>query len=332
MRKGLGAARASADAKIAEAIIHEPQGDWVPLKQAPFFCASGGRICSVKTWPDAFYDDLRKMTSQIHTELRDPELVGLPAPEWSVLSDKSRPSVWVTAMDISTDITPGSVFVSPDYRTKGPFGWLVGGLSDAILKDPEWDEIPPQQRVAARWHRRLLETFFRNLHGNLADAVRSGAAHLMARKNSVLAPFERVTWDQWHFFRLDDDHNPRSKIWYDPRNPDWELAWRGPCSATGPAGERLYGLHIAPGVVKNDDGLTAEEKCQQWLRGMLRDHPERPPRPLEGLAKEAVSLFGGLSKRGFLRCYSYAQKETGNRNWSRPGAPPKSPQKSLRKK
>src|SRR5947207_1071493 len=81
---------------------------------------------------------------------------------------------------------------------------------------------------------------------NFARSFHSGALHMMARKNSILAPFERVTPDQWHFFKHDYDE------WHEPKMPD-ELSWHDPrymawwwqdrissASATGPAGERLF--------------------------------------------------------------------------------------------
>src|SRR3984893_18365067 len=83
---------------------------------------------------------------------------------------------------------------------------------------------------------------------NFTHLVSSGAVHIMARKNNVLAPLERVTWDQWLFFRLDDEDDDallKAKIWYDPREPNWSAAGKKPSTATGTAGERLYSIYIA---------------------------------------------------------------------------------------
>src|SRR5262249_24319334 len=92
-------------------------------------------------------------------------------------------------------------------------------------------------------------------------------------------------------------------------------------TATGPTGERLYAIYVAPRV------QTPEEKCLQWLLGLLHEFPGSAPKPLDALAKEAQSKFAGMPVRGFRRCLSYAQKQSGNRNWSRSGRP-KSHQKS----
>ena len=106
-------------------------------------------------------------------------------------------------------------------------------------------------------------------------------------------------------------------------------------TATGLAGERLFAIYIAPGIVGIESGDReddAEEKCLHWMAQLLQEFPDRAPKPLKTLAEEAISRFPGLSKRGFERCYVGAQLQTGNRNWSRPGAPSKSPQKSPVKK
>jgi len=156
----------------------------------------------------------------------------------------------------------------------------------------------------------------------------------MARKNSVLAPFEHVTWDQWQYFTLHNDEEndnslPVKTVWHDPRDPYRSAARTSPSTATGPTGEHLYAIHLAPGVKRRN---SPEDECLRWLLQLLRDYPERPPQPLPNLAKEAVSKFPGLSERGFRHCRLSAQTETGNWNWSRPGAPSKSPQKSSHKK
>jgi hypothetical protein len=158
-----------------------------------------------------------------------------------------------------------------------------------------------------------------------------GAANIMARKNTVLAPFERISWDQWRYFELDDElgmHRLQDQRWGDPRSVS-STGW----TATGPAGEKLYEIHIAPGVVtiqpsdRNREN-EPEEKCLQWLAELIHDYPDRPPKPRDSLAQEAISKFAGLTTNGFLRCFTRAQALTGNQNWSRPGRFPKSPQKS----
>jgi hypothetical protein len=249
---------------------------------------------------------------------------------------------WIRAAGFTTIISPGSVYVYPGDRVDWD-GWVIGGWSNRILEDSEWDEIPTDDRIAAQWHRQLLDRLFSSWGSSFVKAVESGSAQIMARKNTVLAPFELVTWDQWQFFTLDNSEDPPSydprhfslptkgsKIWYDPRPLWYERTKRLSCTATGPAGERLYAIYIAPGVIGAESGDREddpEEKCLYWMEQLLREFPGRAPKPLRSLAEEAISRFPGLSKRGFERCYIIACQQTGNRNWSN-GGRPKSPQKS----
>jgi hypothetical protein len=138
----------------------------------------------------------------------------------------------------------------------------------------------------------------------------------MARTNTVLAPFERVTWDQWQYFRVDEPVEPdrdRSKV----------------STATGPTGEKLYSIHIAPGVARSNQHDHPREKCLHWVLELMQQFPDRPPKPKRKLYKEAASKFPGLSGRAFAHCISDAQKSMRHTKWSEPGRPSNSPQKSL---
>ena len=104
----------------------------------------------------------------------------------------------------------------------------------------------------------------------------------MARKNSVLAPFERVTRDQWQFFRLDNPSEEPPEKWHDPRAPVGLRDSPSPCTATGPTGERLFAIYVAPGISQNV-GLASEHKCQIWVRELLRDYPDRAPKAKDDL-------------------------------------------------
>jgi hypothetical protein len=327
--------RTPARAAAPPAAIHEPKANWAPLWQAPFYCFSDRYIDSPELWADAFNAELQQHTRGAHPDY--PGLFKASPPKWSWSFSKTQRQARISAAGIETVISPGSVYVHPEHP-KGFIDlnrWLIGGFSNKILEDSEWDEIPIDERIAAQWHRQLLDRLFRFWGSSFVKAVESGAAHIMARKNSVLASFERVTWDQWQFFRLDDSEDDppsaeESKIWYDPRPSWYERTKRLICTATGPAGERLYAIYTAPGVVGAESGdreHNAEEKCLRWMAQLLREFPDRAPKPLKSLAEEAISRFPGLSKRGFERCYVGAQLQAGNRNWSRPGAPQKSPHK-----
>jgi hypothetical protein len=154
----------------------------------------------------------------------------------------------------------------------------------------------------------------------------------MARKNTVLSPFERVTWDQWQSFTLERraDSRPYTDWWNhwgDPRFIDAEK----PDTAIGPNGERLYSISIAPNHERAQSQPPYEE-CRQWLLGLMHKFPAKAPETLPDLANRATRKFPGLSKRAFRSCYLGVCAETGNWNWSRAGAPTKSRQKSLQKK
>src|SRR5215208_665690 len=180
-----------------------------------------------------------------------------------------------------------------------------------MLREKRWRAVEPPDQRGAVWHWRLLSHLFISWRLEFVEALRSGAAYLMARKSSVLAPYERIAWDQWQFFTLDDDvPQSTSKVWHDPREPFWSRIL--PSSATAGGGERLYSIYVAPGrKLDAKSVITAEDKCLQWLLELLRDSPERPPSPLESLAGEATKMFLGLSKSGFRRCVFKLQAETG---------------------
>jgi hypothetical protein len=210
--------------------------------------------------------------------------------------------------------------------------WIVSGSNDEILDAPEWNEgyfglkISPEQQLGARWHRHLLSHLFLSWKAHFVEVIRSGAAYIMARKNSILSPFEHVTWDQWQYFKLDEEPEgrlPSSPMWGDPRR----FSSRYRVTATGPAGEKLYAIRVAPGSAKPLSSFeeTNEKQVQTLLVKLPTDHPDRPPTSLPELANQICSEFHGLSERAFRRCLSLAQQQTGNRNWSEPGRR-KSPQ------
>jgi hypothetical protein len=298
--------------------INEPQVDWAPLWQAPYFCTVDGYITSPEGWKRTLLAEVQQHTSKYPHR-----------PEWSFSSNSAETEITISAMGITTNISPGRIYLHSGEKYVALESWHT----DKILQDSGWVLIPANEQKAARWHRLMLGHLFSFWHSNFVRAVRSGTAHIMARKNSALAAFERITWDQWQFFSLDPEEHFRGRsepeIWYDPREPHY--SHHVVHSATGPAGERLYAIYVAPGL-ETKKSLTAEKKCQQWLVELLREYPERPPYPLSRLTEDAVSKFPRLSKRGFQRAYFSAQIETGNRSWSRPGAPSKSLQESPHKK
>jgi hypothetical protein len=153
------------------------------------------------------------------------------------------------------------------------------------------------------WLQRLLAL----LGFDFNAAVENGTAHVMARKNSPFAPFARIFPTQWQYFKLDELLGDSQDL------AQMVFPWAGPCSkqgstATGPAGERLFAIHVAPGESRHpNDQDSPEQKCQQWVLTLMQQYPGRcSPQPLPQLCHEAQSRFSGLSKRAFLRCVTKA--------------------------
>ena len=162
-------------------------------------------------------------------------------------------------------------------------------------------------------------------------APRGDPPLIVARKHSILAPFERITWNQWQHFQLDENPSqpqPRASDWGDPRGSYcWHVA-DVPWTATGPAGEKLYDIQIAPGTRSAIQSQFTEQEVIGWLANLLREHPDESPQPLGDIRQLAMRHCPGLSMKSFDYCYVTACKRTGNYNWSKPGRR-KSPRKPL---
>jgi hypothetical protein len=321
LRRACNQTSARAAAATATAAINEPRADWVPLLYAPFCYRSSGYIRTTEEWRQ-YLDELVHLSSRHDSN------------SWSIEIQPSRINrvAIVRAMGLTTLIAiAGYIFVLIDEENEVNYEKQTLSFGHPIiLHDERWNSFPPELQKAADWHRRALDVILTESQAGFGDAILSGAAHIVARKNTILNPFERVTLDQWQYFRLDEED------WGLPTIPLEEVAWHDPraslaatfdlsppSTATGRAGEKLYAIHVAPGVVAES---TPEDKCQQWLCQLLRKYPERQPEPLPKLRDEAMSRFPGLSKRAFDRCVSLAKALEGRREWSKRGPPPKSPQ------
>jgi hypothetical protein len=166
-------------------------------------------------------------------------------------------------------------------------------------------------------HRKPCEVDFFYWNSNFTKTIRSGVAQIMARKNTVFAPFERVSWDQWQLFELEEPP-VRDRQWGDPRES------RIATTAKGPMGERLFTIYVAPGT-ERIAFESSYEKCIHWLIQLMMDYPDRPPMIRVELIAEMCSRFPGLSKKALNLCYLETQRRTNNYNWSRPGAPKRIP-------
>jgi hypothetical protein len=239
---------------------------------------------------------------------------------------------WVIECSVSTwERSKDALFKASDWRpsplfddvnnplvASGPARELMEELRSAVKAEHE----------AALRHRGMLARLFDSWRLSFWLGVRSGAFHIMARKNSILAPFERVTNDQWQFFRLDEPSDEPPKKWHDPRDPVALMDTPSACTATGPAGERLYAIYVAPGISQNV-GLASEHKCKMWVQELLRNYPDRAPKAKDDLLNEAVKMFPDLTKKAIEHIVLTGAINAKQRCWFRAGRPPsKSPRKS----
>jgi len=293
-------------------VFDEPQDDWLPLRIAPFyFTPNGGMLCASR-WALGIRTEVEGIIARLNC-------LELNASDFRVSSSSDRPLVSIHAWGITTTIGPGWIKVGPD----GDFRFQISGSAREILSNVYWQHFPENMQAGADEHRHLLGQLFYLQGSSLAKAIMSNDVWIMARRNSVFAPFERITGDQWQFFSSDsEDDNHPAMNWFDPQEPRLTAPM---ATATCPTGERLYAIYVAPRA--KSEVNTPEEKCLQWLLGLLHKFQDCSPKPLGALEAEAKSKFPGLSGRGFRRCLPDAQKQSGNSTWSLSGRP-KSRQKS----
>jgi len=114
--------RAVVMARKHSAIINEPKPDWVVLCKAPFYCFSGRYIRSAREWEDALHANLKEIT-----ESEGWAQSGLEG-KWSFESRiEEEPRARITAMDITTHIWPGTVWVMPADKIIRLDEWSIFG-------------------------------------------------------------------------------------------------------------------------------------------------------------------------------------------------------------
>jgi hypothetical protein len=221
--------------------INQPLDDWASLDEAPFYCFSQRYIHSDKRWKEAFVQEFLKIKKS-KLIAQDPEFAAASRSEW-VINKKRRPfSVELQAMGVSSFIMPVGAYVCVTGSAPGTF-LLTIRWGPNLHNAADWDAFPSPYQVGALEHRKVLCDLVSTWLYNFKRALKLGSAVIMARKGSVLAQFEQITWDQWQFFNLDDPIESQMTAWYDPRDH------KVPLTATGPSGERLYGIYVAPGHI-----------------------------------------------------------------------------------
>jgi hypothetical protein len=291
--------------------IQKPGSDWMPVRRAPLCYGPEGYIRTQKEW----------------VAYIEAKLLPFAPGDWSVKHYDWAWSITWEGLTTEIDRKYGVVSVSEE----GEFAPIYVGTPDEFSVEQNWVEYRPELRVAAKEHRHQIAGLLDWFWYDFVRAGEAGAAEVMARKNTVFAPLERVLWEQWSYFRVDEAPEQFGRPWQwlfsDSRLESFS-------TATGPTGERLFSIYIRPGVATISDSSatdTSEEKCLQWIIKLLRDFPDRSPKPLRDLAREAVIRFPGLSLSRFRYCYFLAQVQTGNRNWPKARRPPGSSKKSSHK-
>jgi len=69
------------------------------------------------------------------------------------------------------------------------------------------------------------------------------------------------------------------------------------------------------------EGATAKSEgdCRRWLVGLMRESPDKRPKPKAQFQTEAQKKFRKLSERQFLRAWDAAVEESAATNWSKAG-------------
>jgi hypothetical protein len=238
-KSGLGESIPPAD---ASSLINQPLRDWIPFWQAPYFCTRDGRMHVTRAgWTRASELQVRKDIDFMRDSPPDPDFsTTRPCPQWDVRKNEQNFRLTVSALGVHAWISPGTIFAGTDNDQWSAEWTLASGDCNDFLRSEDWNDIPETQRHTAEWLRRLLKNIFRGWEWGFRDALRSGAARLMATKNSVLQPFEQIVWDQWIFFKLDDpqqnlpDYGNRLLKWYGAHKWEYSVWGKSQRARRGP--------------------------------------------------------------------------------------------------
>jgi hypothetical protein len=304
--------------------VQEVESDWVQLALAPFhYFGRSGYIRTDEEWRESFMLVVKR---SIPRGLPPSERPTDSKIEWELEWLGRRPTVHALGMRLELSPDTGALQLRDWSNLPGTIVFNAASFDD-LIDSEEWN-LPQDQRLIAKWFLRLAIGMGIDLHHSLAACVKADAALIMARKNTILAPFERVWPDQWEYFQVNGlipGRAPGTAPWYDPR----ELTGFGDvapiCDATGPNGEKLYSIHVAPGVSRKafepDSDTDAEQACALWLEQEIRKSPRYSSylTRLKTLA-EARTRFPTLTNRAFDRALRLARHLSGFPDaWKTPG-------------
>lgn len=196
-------------------------------------------------------------------------------------------------------------------------------FADAIF-DPTCKERYREDFERARMLAGRISDRFQS---RLKSAVASGAAHVMARVGSPLAPFDRISPDTWRYFKM----RPITEDTDDIPFHDYEFEIE--TIADGPAGEVLYSVMFAPGSLpkRNPGRPQISHSHVKPIAEFLRVYT-RQPRPEElrkkNLMKIAEEKFGTIEDADQRRVWDLVKKDKEfHRSWEGGGASKKPAQK-----
>jgi len=329
--------------KVADArLAFDPGPSWVPLSRAPFFFGwQGGAHLS-----DVSRSVIERQISQaIKAADGPPSPYSTSAPppevEWRLEIEDRTISVFNAKLQFYLRPYYGEVGIFPTRRG-GPA--YVGTPEEFLNKeflnketgnDVPWNDVSEEWQHGVEWHWRRGKLILNSLASTFSSNIQLGRAHIMAR-HEILGPFERVHYDQWQYLTLDDPPPlppDGSGVWFDPRlRADW---WtdRNPLStATGPSGERLYSIYVAPGEsTPLESSASIEEKCLRLLQKIGRDFPEHCPMTVDQLRAKVKNEIPELTKTAFNACLFRFRGQAKRTDWIRRGRPEKPSKKTVSK-
>src|SRR5215211_521738 len=174
--------------------IFEPKADWLPLELAPLHYVVG-YTTSAKEWGD----QLRKLVD-LGVRLRRPQSeysFEAAADKLETAEDRDRKWAWTYACGITVSFDAHECIVCLEAME---YNVYIHRHPEEFFEDEDWNKLSEPQRS---WFEKVVGFVIGRILGAFERSIRTGASHVMARKNTVLAPFERVYFDQWQYFSVD---------------------------------------------------------------------------------------------------------------------------------
>jgi hypothetical protein len=257
----------------------EPGPDWKILAAVPYFYFGGnGFITTEHEWRDEIHKLLHEL-SRSSPGLRRKEF-GEKRVKIPIHAGSHIFSLRVAGWHLFVNFP--EMFIGLLHEREEMHIW--GSIDDywaKINSPPGLNAANGDALGTPDWFNDFLCELLTRMALGFAESVAAGAAHLMARKASPLARFERVLPDQFLHYSLDEPLKTRRAAWYDPRPLFPEDISPLPRTATGPNGEKLYSIYVAPGTRRGPANGHAkpliERECRTYLLQEMLRSPGVPP-------------------------------------------------------